>query len=99
MLSPPPFSWSLAGLLGCALLIGSAASTAPASPLREPKGVATRMPKRADTARDVTTTSSLRGADRSECFKARRKLWVEEDGWVVRRVTVCEPSTADRGRR
>jgi hypothetical protein len=28
-------------------------------------------------------------ADDLACASARRKLWVEGEGWIVRRVTVC----------
>jgi hypothetical protein len=39
---------------------------------------------------DVSTTSSIAppAAD-ANCTKSRKRLWVEDEGWVVRRVTTC----------
>jgi len=41
---------------------------------------------------DPATTSSLTKVDADEeqaCNRPRRRLWVEGEGWVVRRVSVC----------
>jgi hypothetical protein len=39
--------------------------------------------------RDPQTTSSLAAAEDEKCQRARKRLWVEGEGWVVRRVTTC----------
>jgi len=41
---------------------------------------------------EPATTSSLSKAPTDEqpaCDRARRRLWVEGEGWVVRRVSTC----------
>jgi hypothetical protein len=38
---------------------------------------------------DAATTSAIGKDEGGNCFTARKKLWVEEDGWIVRRVTTC----------
>jgi hypothetical protein len=41
-------------------------------------------------ARDPQTTSSINAAeDQENCLRSRKRLWVEGEGWVVRRVTTC----------
>jgi hypothetical protein len=42
-------------------------------------------PARADWSSDKTVTATSDAA----CPRTRRKLWVESEGWVVRRVAVC----------
>jgi hypothetical protein len=42
-------------------------------------------------AKDPETTSSIR-TDMNEglnCDRSRKRLWVEGEGWIVRRVTTC----------
>lgn len=41
-------------------------------------------------AKDVSVTSSIQRTDSDACHVGRRKLWVEGQGWIVRRVTTCE---------
>ncbi|TGD96076.1 hypothetical protein [Methylobacterium nonmethylotrophicum] len=51
------------------------------------------------TARDVTATSSVSAtggvtataaeADDAQCTTARKRLFVDGEGWIVRRVTTC----------
>ena len=42
-------------------------------------------------AEPATTGSLSKGAsaDQPACDRARRRLWVEGEGWVVRRVSTC----------
>ncbi len=79
-------------LISCALVIGVATSSAPTGVLgKDPRrNEAARKSRPAASAIDVTATSSVRAFERSTCFQSRRKLWVEDDGWIVRRVTTCE---------
>jgi hypothetical protein len=71
-----------AGLIG-------AAEAAPAS-----HGAVAKPSKEAVTsalAKDVETTSSVessRGSD-AYCDTSRRRMFVEGEGWIVRRVTTC----------
>jgi hypothetical protein len=71
-----------AGLVG-------AAEAAPAS-----HGVAAKPAKETVTAvaaKDVETTSSVQpttGSD-AHCDIARKRMFVEGEGWIVRRVTTC----------
>jgi hypothetical protein len=34
-------------------------------------------------------TPSVTAADDDKCLRSRKRLWVEGEGWVVRRVTTC----------
>ncbi len=71
-----------------ASLVG-AAEAAPAS-----HGAAAKPSKEAVTsisAKDVETTSSVEPSTGSDayCDTARRRMFVEGEGWIVRRVTTC----------
>ncbi|MBK3424448.1 hypothetical protein, partial [Methylobacterium ajmalii] len=51
-----------------------------------------KAPKAATgTTRDVAATASVTApeADDAQCFTARRKLFVDGEGWIVRRITTC----------
>ncbi|KMO42166.1 hypothetical protein VQ03_11475 [Methylobacterium tarhaniae] len=47
----------------------------------------------AGTARDVAATASVTApaaeADDAQCSTSRKKLFVDGEGWIVRRVTTC----------
>ncbi|GJE58049.1 hypothetical protein [Methylobacterium trifolii] len=46
--------------------------------------------KAADTASAVRTVAATEGEDDSgSCSRSRKRLWVEGEGWVVRRITTC----------
>ncbi|WP_201861504.1 hypothetical protein [Microvirga soli] len=69
-------------------LVGSA-EAAPAS-----HGVAAKPAKETVTAiaaKDVETTSSVQSATGSDayCDISRKRMFVEGEGWIVRRVTTC----------
>lgn len=36
-----------------------------------------------------TATTSESEEDSANCNKQRRRLWIEGEGWIVRRVTIC----------
>jgi hypothetical protein len=66
-----------------------AAEAAPAS-----HGAAVKPAKEAVTsvsAKDVETTSSVRSATTGDahCDISRKRMFVEGEGWIVRRVTTC----------
>ncbi len=82
----------------CTLLFGSTlllvpfapAEAAPQERARSAAPAAAQTTKVADV--DPATTSSLaKGAADEEqaCNRPRRRLWVEGEGWVVRRVSAC----------
>ena len=94
------FSWPGAARAGAALIIGSAvvvstATAAGAAGASPPKASFTALEgakPAADATADPTSTASLPrdGADEdAACSRVRRKLWVEGEGWIVRRVTTC----------
>jgi uncharacterized membrane protein len=45
--------------------------------------------KAASQAESVKRVAETDGDDDAACTRARRRLWVEGEGWVVRRVTTC----------
>ncbi|ACA19506.1 conserved hypothetical protein [Methylobacterium sp. 4-46] len=46
---------------------------------------------RSAAVRDVTVTATApeEGADDATCTTSRKRLFVEGEGWIVRRVTTC----------
>ena len=92
--------FSTAGLTtaSLALLLGSAIAFVPvisadAAPKPRPREVsaATARAKVADAGAVPATTGSVASpaAEEEHCSRPRRRLWVEGEGWVVRRITVC----------
>ena len=90
--------FSLAGLgTACfALLVGSAILILPpahAAPRKHPHPVAIAKPVKTKLAQaEPAATSSIAKAPADQqpaCDRARRRLWVEGEGWVVRRVSTC----------
>jgi hypothetical protein len=92
--------FSIAGLgTACsALLIGSAlllVAPAPAEAAPQERSRATTEMKIAGSklaqAEPATTSSLGKGAadEQPVCDRPRRRLWVEGEGWVVRRVSAC----------
>ena len=76
----------LAGLL--ALATAGAPLCASAAPAVD------KAPKAAlSTTRDVAATASVTApaaeADDAQCSTSRKKLFVDGEGWIVRRVTTC----------
>jgi hypothetical protein len=72
-----------------ATLAGSAAE-AVRPPVRATQAAAASELSRASTKEPETTSSVGTPAEgERECLRSRKRLWVEGEGWVVRRVTTC----------
>jgi hypothetical protein len=75
-----------------ALLAALATAGAPLVASAAP-AVAKAPKARAGTTRDVAATSSVAApaaeADDAQCSTSRKKLFVDGEGWIVRRVTTC----------
>ena len=41
--------------------------------------------------KEVTVTSSMKPTVPAACYASRRKMWLESEGWIVRRVMTCDP--------
>ena len=57
-----------------------------------PQAVGTSAKKggTAVATKDVETVGSIQtDEDRPNCNRSRKKLWVEDEGWIVRQVTTC----------
>ena len=71
---------SAAAALTGAILVGlaSGAAAAPA-PVREPARTPSGVPIRPAVATE----------DPADCCRLRKRLWIDGEGWVVRKVTIC----------
>jgi hypothetical protein len=56
-------------------------------PATEPKAAFTVLQGKPGVAAEPAATGSA--GNEESCFTARRKLWVDGEGWIVRRVTTC----------
>ncbi|CAO4181860.1 hypothetical protein [Methylorubrum aminovorans] len=67
------------------VLIGLSAAPAFAAP------TASRSTTQIAEATQVSQTSVAADSeeDSANCNKQRRRLWIEGEGWIVRRVTIC----------
>lgn len=91
------YSRTGASLAFSTLLIGSALLIASLSPVfaAPAAGTAKARVAVAEAAKDgldgPAATGSTKPAEGSGagCLRSRKKLWVDGDGWIVRRVTVC----------
>ena len=93
------YRFSHAGLrIACsALLLGSTLLLVPfapaeAAPHERARPAAAPAPATKVAEADPVTTSSLAKTATDEdtfCSRPRRRLWVEGEGWVVRRVSAC----------
>ncbi|MBZ6075515.1 hypothetical protein [Microvirga puerhi] len=85
------------GLVAAGIVAGLSLASLPAhaSPLKSPAphhAVAKSVNVHSTTmaARDPEATSSIRmDDDKPNCNRSRKKLWVEDEGWIVRQVTTC----------
>jgi hypothetical protein len=85
-------------LLGCAIA-GIGAGPADAAPARGAKAQLTKSAKPAKTAKveaakvtgsiEPEAAYSKAGPEDAGCLTARRKLFVPDEGWIVRKVTTC----------
>jgi hypothetical protein len=99
--SGPGAALACATLVLATLFLGGAASQAAPAKAKAVKAQAVKdkAPKAAFTGLqgakpeglDAATTASIGKdeSDESNCFTARKKLWVDGEGWIVRRVTTC----------
>ena len=78
------------------ILAGLAMAPAPvqAAPAASPQSQAVQAPKTAVSpaaAKEPETTGSLQPAANGDvaCARSRKRLFVEGEGWIVRRVTTC----------
>lgn len=73
---------SLAALSGGFLIVGAtSAAIAAATPVEQKP---TRVAEAAQAQTAVADDDSS-----ATCNKSRKRLWIEGEGWVVRRVTTC----------
>jgi hypothetical protein len=70
----------LAGVLGA--LVATAALAGPAAP-------AAKAVEATGSVKQAAAVVDEPAAEASNCSKARRRLWVEGEGWIVRRITTC----------
>ncbi|MCJ2062037.1 hypothetical protein MKK63_04885 [Methylobacterium sp. J-088] len=63
-----------------ALLLATAAAQAAADPIET---------KVADAGPQVHAIAGADRDDEASCSRTRRRLWIEGEGWVVRRITTC----------
>ena len=80
---------ALFSIIVSAGLAAGAAQAAPASHGAAAKP--SKEPVTAVAAKDVETTSSVGSStnDNAHCNISRKRLFVEGEGWIVRRVTTC----------
>ncbi len=90
------YSWSGARLACASLLLGTTFLIVPINPgfaasASSKARVATVQPAKTADADGPATTGSTKASEEDEagCYRERRKLWVDGEGWIVRRVTLC----------
>ena len=69
----------LPGALVALLALAGSAQAAPAN------GNA----KVAEAAAPIRPVAAVEPEEPASCYRARRRLWIENEGWVVRRITTC----------
>ncbi len=79
-----PSSTAAAAFAGL-VLIGLSAAPALAAP---PASRSTTQVAEAAPVSQTTATAESE-EDSANCNKQRRRLWIEGEGWLVRRVTIC----------
>ncbi len=88
------FSGRRLGYIAVAALIGSLSFAAlPAQAARGGDRESAKPPREVTTvaAQDPETTGSIQSQPNTEanCARSRMRLWVEGEGWIVRKVTTC----------
>ncbi|WP_292508783.1 hypothetical protein [Methylobacterium sp.] len=71
---------AIAMFMACAVVAGEAK----AAPAPEPQKVAEMSQNQVQPSLAVDTTE-----DQANCSRNRRRLWVDGEGWIVRRITTC----------
>ena len=77
-----------AGLLLSFSIFAASPADAASSSVRATKVASKIATPPPSDAEDPQTTSSVAVED-DRCQRSRKRLWVENEGWVVRRVTTC----------
>ncbi|MFE1601984.1 hypothetical protein [Methylobacterium sp. ID0610] len=74
-----------------ALTAGASLATVPAFAAPAVDKTPAKAQGRSPAVRDVTATATTPedAADDATCTTARKRLFVEGEGWIVRRVTTC----------
>jgi hypothetical protein len=89
--------WGPAGIAAAMLALAPCALSAP-GPSKADHAATSQPARRSVAAAEPLQTSSLVSATlagaavrepNTECRRLRRKLWLEDEGWVVRRVSIC----------
>lgn len=80
--------------LGLALGLAVTASSAEAASVASPERVEAKTLQQTATAvaaKDVEETGSIQAdaRDSSTCIRSRKKMFVESEGWIVRKITTC----------
>ena len=84
-----------AGLAVCAALLlptataGFPSAAAKSSPRTAKAALSAPAASMAARVKDPQTTSSVSSVADDKCLRSRKRLWVEGEGWVVRRVATC----------
>ena len=69
---------------------GSVSQAKPQKAEKSPKAAFTAMQSgKPAEGLDAATTAAIGKDEDGSCFTARKKLWVDGEGWIVRRVTTC----------
>ena len=76
------FSWG-GWVTGAVVLVATPLASPLAAPAERRQAGTTRM------AEDATGSVAKSAEEEPGCQKSRRKLWVEGEGWIIRRVTTC----------
>ena len=77
----------VARAVGMTLLTSSwGALAAPGTPAPAAAAIQVARP---DAVKRIAETAVESDDDAGNCTRARRRLWVEGEGWVVRRITTC----------
>ncbi|ACL61134.1 hypothetical protein [Methylobacterium nodulans] len=74
-----------------ALTAGAGLAAAPGFAAPAVDKAPAKAQSRSPAVRDVTATATMpeEGTDDANCTTARKRLFVEGEGWIVRRVTTC----------
>ena len=81
--------------LGAILSVGtlSRAQTPPLDPNLKSRTLTRSMTAEvapaASSAREPAATGSSSASDDPACQKVRKRLWIEGEGWIVRKVALC----------
>lgn len=68
--------------LAFVLALTSAAAAAPTTVDRSPAQIA-------DTGQASAANATELADDPGTCSTSRRRLWIESEGWIVRKITIC----------